>query len=148
MIKKFWFMASISANLEGRPQVGFNVVTAIPTRNVNAAALGHIQKAGASMVNSQEEPIPFDDLVIQNLFFLGEMTDEEFVAGTQRPDETADDVDLAPAGDVLEPKLELAVDNTAPNEIGQNNDLSDLDAQAVEATPVDDVTTADVKPQD
>lgn len=176
MTKKFWFMASISANLQGRPQVGFNLVTSIPTRNLGAAALNHIQEAGAAMVNRQAEPIPFDDLVIQNLMFLGEMTDDEFRAGVLTEEEAdlqraaaeagalaadadasaqadeaiAADVDLHPAGEVLKPRLELVADNAASTEavtgVGTNNDLSNLDAQAVEATPVDDVTADDVKP--
>jgi hypothetical protein len=156
MTKKFWFMAAISANLQGRPQVGFNLVTAIPTRNVGAAALNHIQEAGAAMVNRQAEPIPFDDLVIQNLMFLGEMTDDEFRAGVLTEEEaaTADeavaaDVDLHPAGEVLKPRLELVADNAADTEavtgVGTNNDLSNLDAQAVEATPVDDVTADEAR---
>ncbi len=122
--------------------MGFNAITAIPTRNVTAMALNHIQDAGAKMLEGVE--ITYDDLVIQNLMFLGEMTDAEFLEGTTPDENVAAEVDQHPAGDVLEPRLELVADNS----IGQNNDLSELDAQNVEATPVDDVTTVDVKTED
>lgn len=41
-----------------------------------------------------------------------------------------------------------AAAGTSATAIDQTSDLSNLDAQAIESSPVDDVTTADVKPQD
>jgi hypothetical protein len=215
MTKKFFFMAVMTANLEGRPQASFNTVTSINGRNITAAVLEMIQNGGGQMC--QQQGVNFDDIVIQNIFFLGEMTQEEFVKNTMldpefrnaqlqamadqanmaqaaneasdlgaQADETAGaeealavsddvsaDVQLEPANPVLEPKLGLAVDNTkgeveaptadvseeardqayqesgtAVGDIGRSNDLSELDAQAVEEIPVDDVTTADVKPSE
>ena len=149
-MNKFFFMAAVTANLNGLPQVGFNVVLNLDRRNILAIGLRHIQNAGAQMVKSEGmvEGQDFDNIVIQNIFFLAECTEEEFAQGMfeQAEAEVAADVDQKPAGDVLEPKLELAVDNTAST-IDQTSDLSNLESQALEVTPVDDVTTADVEPQ-
>lgn len=135
---KFFFMASITAALQGKPQVKFNTISAVDSRNVTARVLDMIQQGAASMV--QQQQVPFDDLVIENIFFLAECTEEEFTKNTQLAEQLANAANTAeaPAGP----------DTTADAEerIGTNNDLSNLDAQALEETPVDDVTTADVKP--
>lgn len=160
---KFFFMAVMTANLQGRSLARFNTISSIPQRNIMAADLGRIQDGGAQMCQAQG--LEFDDILIENIFFLAECTEEQFTAGTVLnaefraqqmadvanaagaqaqpvdPSEPSSDVHLEPANPVLEPKLEVAVDNT---KIGTANDLSELDAQTVEATPVDDVTTSDV----
>lgn len=52
--------------------------------------------------------------------------------------------------EAVDQQRQAVIDAAAAEEanITQNSDLSELDAQAVEATPVDDVTTADVKPNE
>jgi hypothetical protein len=167
-MNKFFFMAVLSANLQGVPRVQFNTITAMNTRNIAAADLTRIQNAGAQMVQQQE--VEFDDLVIHNIFFLGEMTEEEFVANTQLRealvegreadapseesptlDEALEHVQEGVAASLADTPAEaeaLAEDAEPAPLIGTGNDLSELDAQSVEATPVDDVTTADVKTEE
>lgn len=144
---KFFFMAKISANLQGKPQVQFNTISALDTRNITAAGLNQVQEAAARMITPQG--IPFDDLVIDNIFCLTPdgLTEEEFVAGTQLRQQ----LEEASAGSqAFGAEVEGGADELEANAslIGTGNDLSELDAQAVEATPVDDVTTADVKTED
>lgn len=144
MTKKFFFMAAISATLQGRPQVQFNTITSLNGRNISARSLDMIQNAAAEMINGQVE---YDDLVIQNVFCLTPdgMTEEEFVAGTQLADQLAQRQAAAAAQALNQDDQPAPAGNDEPV-IGTASDLSELAAQAVEATPVDDVTTADVKP--
>lgn len=81
MSTKNFFMAVMAATLEGRPQVRFNTVSGLTSgRNLTAKALEMIQESGAQMM--QQSNVQFDNLVLDNIFWLGEMTDEEFMAGT------------------------------------------------------------------
>lgn len=153
MTKKFFFMAAISAALQGRPQVQFNTITSLNDRNISARSLDMIQNAAAEMIAGQ---VDYDDLVIQNVFCLTPdgMTEEEFVAGTQLADQLnarrAAEAQATAQPDPAAANAEaLNQDDQQPapesTTIGTVSDLSELDAQAVEATPVDDVTTADVQ---
>lgn len=146
MTKKFFFMAAISAALQGRPQVQFNTITSLNDRNISARSLDMIQNAAAEMINGQVE---YDDLVIQNVFCLTPdgMTEEEFVAGTQLADQLAQrqaaEADASAEAQEAEGALTQAeMDAVSPPE---KSDNSELDAQAVESTVGDDVTTADVQ---
>lgn len=143
MTKKFFFMAAISAALQGRPQVQFNTITSLNDRNISARSLDMIQNAAAEMINGQVE---YDDLVIQNVFCLTPdgMTEEEFVAGTQLADQLAQRQAAAEAQALNQDDQPAPAGNDEPV-IGTASDLSELEAQAVEATPLDDVTTADVQ---
>jgi hypothetical protein len=129
MTKKFFFMAAISAALQGRPQVQFNTITSLNDRNITARSLDMIQGAAADMINGQVE---YDDLVIQNIFCLTPdgCDEDEFVAGT-------------PLAEQL--NLRRAAEAAAQTEQPAPADNSELDAQAVEATADDSVTSADVK---
>lgn len=81
MIKKNFFMSSMTATMQGRPLVRFNTVIGLEHgRNVTAKILELIQESGAQMMQGQE--VQFDNLVLDNIFWLGEMTDAEFMAGT------------------------------------------------------------------
>lgn len=152
MTKKFFFMAAISAALQGRPQVQFNTITSLNDRNISARSLDMIQAAAAEMIAGQVE---YDDLVIQNVFCLTPdgMTEDEFVAGTQLADQLnarrAAEAEANAQPDPAANAEALNQDDQQPapeaSTIGTASDLSELDAQAVEATPVDDVTTADVQ---
>lgn len=141
MTNKFFFMSALTATLHGRPITTLSTISALDSQNLTARSLDMIQQGAASMV--QEAGVEFTDLVINNIFFLGEMTEEEFTGGTslaklqQSTEAEAQETDLVAEG----------FDDRA-NLIGTSSDLSELDAYAVEATLVDDVTTADVTPND
>ena len=94
---KFFFMALISGNLEGRPQVQFNTVSALPTRNVTSGDLVKIQDAAAQMLTA--EGVQFDNIVIHNLVFLAECTEAEFFEGTAIPQKAGEEAAPAPEGD-------------------------------------------------
>lgn len=106
-MNKFFFMSALTATLNGRSVTQFNTLVALNQRNITASGLNNIQQSGAAMCN--QESVEFTDIVINNVIFLAECTDEEFVAGTELA--TADEADLEAAGEVLDPKLELVVDN-------------------------------------
>lgn len=124
---KFFFMASISVIDQGRLVTRFNTISAVNSLNITASVLDMIQQGAASMVNEQE--VQFSDLVIENVFCLtpNGCTEADFVHGTQLADQL--------------------VDPTAET-IGTESDLTELNTESVELTPVDDVTTADVAPQE
>ena len=97
MTKSFFFMAALTATAQGRPLIQFNTITALPARNIGAKQLANIQEAGAKMLMGQVE---FDDPVIQNVFFLGEMTEAEFMEGVSTADQLNDALaQQAPSGD-------------------------------------------------
>jgi len=131
MTKKFFFMAIMTANLQGRPQVQFNTISMLEQRNVLSADLVKIQDAAARMMSNAG--VVYDDLPIHNLFCLTPdgCTEEEFVAGTQMAEAEADAA--AP---------ELVVDNT------KNEHVDEAGTEVVTEIPVADVTTADVKSED
>lgn len=102
MTKKFFFMAILTANLQGRPQVQFNVVTAGPARNILAADLVRIQNQAAVMMD--QAGVQYDDLPIHNIFLLAEnVTEAEFTANT--------DLGNAPEPAAPEPEVEPTADN-------------------------------------
>lgn len=81
MIKKNFYMSAMTATMEGRPLVRFNTVVGLENgRNVTARHLELIQQSGAEMMNASN--VQFDNIILDNVFWLGEMTDEEFMKGT------------------------------------------------------------------
>ena len=109
---KFFFMALISGNLNGLPQVQFNSVSTLPTRNITAADLTKIQSAAGDMLRA--EGVNFDNIVVHNLFFLFEGTEQEFFNGTAIPEKVGEET--AAAGD------------TAEFVAADDNDSTDLEA--------------------
>lgn len=121
---KFFFMANMRATLEGRPQYEFNSVTAMAARNVTAADLTRIQQAAADMLAGN---VQFDDIVITNLFFLAECTEEQFFAGVAQPQPTE-----APAPEGLEAAVADSL-ATAQAEAGELLAEADASAEAEDA---------------
>lgn len=155
MTKKFFFMAAISAALQGRPQVQFNTITSLNDRNITARSLDMIQGAAADMINGQVE---YDDLVIQNIFCLTPdgCDEDEFVAGTALADQLTQRRAAEAAANLSQEALveaagqaqELAADADASAEAEDAlsaTDNSELDAQAVESTVGDTVSADDTK---
>lgn len=132
-MNKFFFMAALTANLAGVARVGFNVVVALDRRNVLASGLTRIQQSGAQMVIAEGmvEGVDFDNIVVQNLFFLAECTEEEFVAGTEL---SAPAAESTPLNDALEQVQE-----------GVAASLADAPADLAGDEPVDP-TKADLNP--
>lgn len=128
-MNKFFFMALISGNLEGKPLVQFNSLTAMNTRNITARDLNKIQDAAADMLTN--DGVPFDNIVIHNVFFLAEATEEEFFAGTAIPPKTgeaaqeASDFVAAPEGDGLEAVQAAVAESLAVEEAPQVVDTAD-----------------------
>ena len=113
MTKSFFFMAALTATAQGRPLIQFNTITSLPSRNIGAKQLANIQEAGAKMLMGQVE---FDDLVIQNVFFLGEMTEAEFMEGVNTADQLNEALaQQAPTGDEA-PEVDAAEATQALNE--------------------------------
>lgn len=116
MMKKHFFMASMLATAGGRPVAQFNTITAVNNRNIFARELTKIQTTASHFV----QPGTFDDLVINNLMYLGEGTEEEFTAGTQLSEQAAADPQVAQkevteADNVVRPDF-----NENPNIAGEN----------------------------
>lgn len=76
MTNKFFFMAVLAGSLHGKPVVQFNTVSAQTHRNLTAASLANIQDAGAQMLKA--EGVEFDNVLVNNVFFLAECTEEDF----------------------------------------------------------------------
>jgi hypothetical protein len=76
MTNKFFFMAVLSGMQQGRPIMQFNTVTGSDSRNITALGLNMIQESGAEILRS--EGVQFDNVLVNNIFFLAECTADEF----------------------------------------------------------------------
>lgn len=125
--KQHYYGALLVASFEGRPLMQMNTISSFDEKNLTAYSLERIQQAGANMLMGQ---VQFDNLAIQNVFYLGEMTREEFIKDSHL------------AGEQPEQDEEEATEEKAPHlsVVTADSDVQDLNKAEVTEHPVDDVT--------
>lgn len=75
-IKRHFFLAYMVATMQGNAVYQFNSVSAKNNKPVSGQDLSQFQQAAAEQL--QAEQVNFDNIIIQNIVYLGEFTDEEF----------------------------------------------------------------------
>ena len=123
--KQHYYGALLMASMEGRPVIQMNTISCFDEKNLTALSLEKIQQAGANMLVGQ---VQFDNLAIQNVFYLGEMTREEFIKDSHLAQEHE-------AQSEPEQASHLSVVSNS-----DDSDVESLQTEEVSEHPVEDVS--------